>query len=148
MKMYLFFLGFLFLQCQSQNALHSAAQVQKIMFEDRTHYSFSLTARDFLIIDSQEKMDSIFATIHQKSNGKRLSPIPAVIPGETYIIVQPELKNSNDIQINDIILDRNILILKIKPFDNPDFGRNSRSKPSILLKLKGNIQFKNIQWIN
>ncbi|MDQ1097502.1 MULTISPECIES: hypothetical protein [Chryseobacterium] len=147
MKIYLFFLGFLFLQCQSQNGRKSAVHTQNITFEDRTHYSFSVT-RDFLIIDSQEKMDGIFTLIHQKSTGNRLAPIPAVIPGETYVIVKPELKDSNDVHIEAISLNGNTLVLKIKPFDNPDFDPRSRANPSILLKLNGDIRFENIKWTN
>ncbi|WP_294210451.1 hypothetical protein [uncultured Chryseobacterium sp.] len=85
MKMYLFFLGFLFLQCQSQNALHSAAQVQKIMFEDRTHYSFSLTARDFLIIDSQEKWTAYLPLFIRKATESGCLPFLQLFQGKPIL---------------------------------------------------------------
>lgn len=89
-------------------------------------------------------MDEIFKIIHQKNKGNRLSPIPTVIENETYIIIKPHLKNSNDISIDKISLIKNTLYIKVTEFDNPDFQKTSRVSPNVLLKLSGNINFKNI----
>ncbi|VXB30580.1 MULTISPECIES: hypothetical protein [Chryseobacterium] len=145
MKLYLYFLFFLFVNCQSQIAGNNAlSQGKDIQFEDQYHYPFTLSKKDFIIINSQEKMDEIFKIIHQKNKGNRFSPIPTVIENETYIIIKPYLKNSNDISIDKISLIKNTLYIKVTEFDNPDFQKASRVSPNILLKLSGNINFKNI----
>lgn len=145
MKIYLHFLFFLFINCQSQVAGNNALSKGKdIQFEDQYHYLFSLIEKDFIIINSQEKMDEIFKIIHQKNKGNRLSPIPTVIENETYIIIKPHLKNSNDVSIDKISLIKNTLYIKVTEFDNPDFQKASRVSPNILLKLSGNVKFKKI----
>lgn len=145
MKLYLHFLFFLFVNCQSQIAGNNGLSKEKdIQFEDQYHYPFSLIEKDFVIINSQEKMDEIFKIIHQKNKGNRLSPIPTVIENETYIIIKPHLKNSNDVSIDKISLIKNTLYIKVTEFNNPDFQKTSRVSHNILLKLSGNINFKNI----
>lgn len=120
------------------------SQRKEIQFEDQYHYSFTVNQKDFVIINSQEKMDEIFKIIHQKNKGNRFSPIPTVIKNETYIIIKPHLKNSNDVSIDKISLVRNTLYIKVTEFNNPDFQKTSRVSPNILLKLSGNVNFKNI----
>ncbi|MFC3159305.1 hypothetical protein SAMN05443633_103225 [Chryseobacterium arachidis] len=145
MKIYLYFFLFLFLNCQSQIAGNNAAlQKKEIQFEDQYHYPFTLTKKSFLIISSQDKMDEVFTRIHKNNTGNRFSPIPAVVENETYIIIKPLLKNSNDILIDTIHLDKNILYVKISEFDNPDLSKTNRTSPNILLKLNGNITFNKV----
>jgi hypothetical protein len=145
MKIYLYFFLFLFLNCQSQIASSNVvSQGKEIPFEDKYHYPFSLTQKNFLIINSQNKMDEVFTLIHQKNTGNRFSPIPTIIENETFIIIKPRLKNSNDVSIDAIRLIKNTLYIKITEFDNPDFNTTSRTSPNILLKLSGNITFKKI----
>lgn len=144
MKIYLYFLLFLFINCQSQIIDKNALPQKEIQFEDKYHYPFTLSPKDFVIINSQEKMDEIFKIIHKKNKGNRLSPIPTVIENETYIIIKPHLKNSNDVSIDKISLINNTLYIKVTEFDNPDFQKTNRVSPNILLKLLGNINFTNI----
>ncbi len=105
MRLCLSFFLFLFLNCQSQivsrNVMHEEKEIQ---FEDKIHYLFSLASKDFLIINSQQKMDEVFKLIHQKNIGNRFSPIPAIVENETYLIIKPCLKNSNDVSIDKIVL--------------------------------------------
>ncbi|WP_307455838.1 hypothetical protein [Chryseobacterium sp. SORGH_AS_0447] len=115
-----------------------------IPFEDKNHYAFSLTSKDFFIIQSQEQMDEIFSIIHQHNSGNRFSPIPAVIENETYLIIKPRLKNTNDVAIESVIVDKDILYITVTPFDNPNFSKKSRLSPNILLKLTGNVSFKKV----
>lgn len=136
---------FLFINCQSQIVGNNVlSQRKEIQFEDQYHYPFTVSQKDFVIINSQEKMDEIFKIIHQKNKGNRFSPIPTVIKNETYIIIKPHLKNSNDVSIDKISLVRNTLYIKVTEFNNPDFQKTSRVSPNILLKLSGNVNFKNI----
>ncbi|MFC0426739.1 hypothetical protein [Chryseobacterium scophthalmum] len=145
MKIYLYFMLFLFINCQSQIVGNNVlSQRKEIQFEDQYHYPFTVSQKDFVIINSQEKMDEIFKIIHQKNKGNRFSPIPTVIKNETYIIIKPHLKNSNDVSIDKISLVRNTLYIKVTEFNNPDFQKTSRVSPNILLKLSGNVNFKNI----
>lgn len=145
MKLYLCFSFFLFVNCQFQIVGNNAlSQGKEIQFEDQYHYPFTVSQKDFVIINSQEKMDEIFKIIHQKNKGNRFSPIPTVIENETYIIIKPYLKNSNDVSIDKISLIKNTLYIKVTEFDNPDFQKASRVSPNVLLKLSGNINFKNI----
>lgn len=136
MKLFLYFFLFLFLNCQSQDKGNKPVSSKKeISFEDKYHYPFSLTQKDFFIIDSQEKMDEIFKIIHQNNQGNRFSPIPAIVEGETYIIIKPQLKNTNDVLIDNISLSKNTLYVKVKEFNNPDVEKSNRNAPNILLKL-------------
>ncbi|WBV61758.1 hypothetical protein PFY12_06450 [Chryseobacterium camelliae] len=145
MKIYLCFFLFLFLNCQSQVVSSNAVpQRKEIQFEDKYHYPFTLTQQKFLLINSQQKMDEVFKLIHKNNNGNRFSPVPAIVENETYLIIKPPLKNSNDVLVEKISLDKNILYVKIKEFDNPDFSKTSRVSPNILLKLTGNITFKKL----
>jgi hypothetical protein len=116
---------------------------KEILFQDKHHYLISLTQKDFFIIDSDEKMDNVFNLINEK-NENRYSPVPAIVENETFIIFKPKLKNSNDVLVDKISLDKNILYIKVSEFDNPDFNKSSRTSPNILLKLIGNINFKKI----
>lgn len=145
MKIHLCFFLFLFLNCQSQIASSNRLLKRKeILFEDKYHYSFTLTSKDFLLIDSQQKMDEVFIRIHNKNKGNRFSPIPALVENETYLIIKPTLKDSNDVLIEKVSLDNNILYIKVTEFDNPGFSKTNRVSPNILLKLTGNITFKKI----
>lgn len=145
MKIYLYFFLFLFLNCQSQIVSRNAvSQKDIIQFEDKNHYPFTLTQKEFLIINSQEIMDEVFSLIHQRNVGNRFSPIPAIVENESYLIVKSKLKNTNDISIDTISLVKNILYIKVSEFNNPDFNKESRISPNILLKLSGNIRFKKI----
>ncbi|WEK68240.1 MAG: hypothetical protein P0Y62_10195 [Candidatus Chryseobacterium colombiense] len=89
-------------------------------------------------------MDEVFKLIHNNNKGNRFSPIPVVVENETYLIIKPSLKDSNDVLIEKISLDKNILYIKVTRFDNPDFARANRVSPNILLKLTGNITIKKI----
>lgn len=145
MRLYLYFFPFLFLNCQSRIAGNNPASERKqISFEDKNHYPFSLTSKDFLIIDSNEKMKEIFRSIHKHTQGNRFSPIPVMRENETYIIIKPVLKNTNDVSVESIILDKDILYIKVKAFENPDFRPESRLSPNILLKLTGRVTFKKV----
>lgn len=145
MKIYLYFFLFLFLNCQSQVVSSNAvSQRKEIRFEDKYHYPFTLTQQKFLLIHSQQKMDEVFKLIHKNNKENRFSPIPTIVENETYLIIKPPLKDSNDVLIEKISLDKNILYVKITEFDNPDFNESSRISPNILLKLEGNIAFKKI----
>ncbi|MCA6068866.1 hypothetical protein JI747_017000 [Chryseobacterium sp. RG1] len=89
-------------------------------------------------------MDEVFKCIHNNNKGNRFSPIPVLVENETYLIIKPPLKDSNDVSIEKVSLDNNILYIKVTEFDNPDFNKTNRVSPNILLKLTGKITFKNI----
>ncbi|KAA0130532.1 hypothetical protein FY557_02065 [Chryseobacterium sp. SN22] len=89
-------------------------------------------------------MDEVFRIIHQHTQGKRFSPIPAMVENATYVIIKPVLKNTNDVSVESIILDKDILYIKVKAFENPDFRPESRLSPNILLKLTGRVTFKKV----
>lgn len=143
MKIHVCFFLFLFLNCQSQIVSRNRVlKGKEIQFEDKYHYPFTLTPKDFLLINSQQKMDEVFKLIHKNNKGNRFSPVPAIVENETYLIIKLPLKNSNDVLIEKISLDKNILYVKVTGFDNPDVSKLNRASPNILLKLAGNITFK------
>jgi len=144
MRRLVYFFLFLFLSCQSQVGVNNAMRQKQISFEDKNHYPFTLTPKNFLIIDSQEKMGEVFRIIHRKNSGNRFSPIPAIVENETYLICKPQLKNSNDVSIDSIVLQNNKLYIKVSEFQNPDFSKTSRISPNILLKLNGKLNVKDV----
>ncbi len=145
MKTYLYFLFLLFINCQSQNANKlSMSQKTEIEFEDNYHYPYSLTENNFLIIDTQDKMDNIYSIIHKKNGGKRLAPIPTVTDEETFIIIKPLLKNTNDVSVEKVTFDNETLYIKIKEFNNPSIDVKNRQSPNILLKLLKKISAKKV----
>ncbi len=144
MKLLLCFFLFLFFSCQSQAGFEKAMFQNQILFEDKNHYSFAITSQDFLIIDDQDKMDEVFRIIHQKNSGNRFSPIPAIVENETYLIIKPPLKNSNDVLIDSVSFHKNVLYVKVKEFENPDFDKANRISPNILLKLNEKLAIKKV----
>lgn len=133
------------IDCQPKLAAHAErSKPINISFEDRSHYTFPLIKSSFLVIDTQEKMDEIFSVIHTKISGGRLSPVLTVTEGETYIIIKPILKDTNDVTIESISLSHNIVTVTVKGFENPNINRESRRSPDILLKLSKTIIIKNI----
>ncbi len=145
MKTYLYFLFLLFINCQSQNANKlSMSQKTEIEFEDNYHYPYSLTENNFLIIDTQDKMDNIYSIIHKKNGGKRLAPIPTVTDEDTFVIIKPLLKNANDVSVEKVTFDNETLYIKIKEFNNPSIDVKNRQSPNILLKLLKKISAKKV----
>ncbi|WP_322926058.1 hypothetical protein [Chryseobacterium sp. MHB01] len=144
MRPFLYFFLFLFLSCRSQIGVDNAMQQKPISFEDKNHYSFTITSGNYFIINTQQKMDEVFRIIHQKNSGNRFSPIPAVVENETYIILKPALKNSNDVSIDSVSFYKNVLYVKVKEFENPDLSKTSRISPDILLKLNEKLDIKEV----
>lgn len=145
MKIHLYLLLFLFINCQSQNANNSSmSQKTEIEFEDNYHYPYSLTENKFLIINTQDKMDKVYSIIHKKNGGKRLAPIPTVTDEETFIIIKPLLKNSNDVSVEKVFFSNETIYIKIKEFNNPSIDVKNRQSLNILLKLLKKISAKKI----
>ncbi len=144
MKIFLYSYFFLFLNCQSQMVKNTSMQKEEIPFEDLHHYSYSLTDKDFFIIETQDKMDEIYSIIHKKSGGRRLAPIPAISNDETFIIIKPKLKNTNDVSVENMVYEKGKIIVKIKEFNNPNINTSSRQSPNILLKLLKKIAVQKI----
>lgn len=145
MKFIICFLLISLMNCQPKVAKYiDKKETINIPFEDRSHYTFPLIKSSFLIIDTQEKMDEIFSIIHKKIGGGRLSPVLTVTEGETYIIIKPVLKHTNDVIIENISLNNNRLTITVKGFENPNINKGSRVSPDILLKLSKTLIVKNI----
>ena len=145
MKIHYYIHLFLFLNCQSQTANYNTlSQKAYIQFEDNYHYQYSLTEKNFLVIDTQNKMDNIYSVIHSKTGGRRLAPIPTITDEETFIIIKPPLKNANDISLEKITLEKETLYVKVKAFNNPNLPQASRTSPNILLKLLKKVSPKKI----
>jgi len=120
------------------------SQKADIQFEDNYHYQYSLTEKNFLVIDTQDKMDNIYSVIHSKTGGRRLAPIPTITDEETFIIIKPALKNTNDISLEKITLEKETLYVKVKAFNNPNLPQASRTSHNILLKLLKKVSPKKI----
>lgn len=145
MKIQLYFFLLLFLNCQSQTAKNNpVSQKLEIQFEDNFHYPYSLTENNYLVIDTQDKMDKIYSIIHKKNGGRRLAPIPMVNDEETFIIIKPFLKNSNDVSVEKVIFSNETLYIKVKEFNNPNVDIANRNSPNIILKLLKKIPAKKI----
>ena len=121
-----------------------SATKEILSFEEVNHYPYSLTSKNYLWIDDQEKMDEIFSIIHKQSGGLRLAPIPTIMDDSSYLIFKPTLKNSNDIEITEIYLRNNILNINVKPLENPDLRAGSRISPNVLVKILKKITDKKI----
>ena len=115
-----------------------------LSFEEVNHYPYSLTYKNYLWINDQEKMDEIFSIIHKQSGGLRLAPIPTIMDDSSYLIFKPTLKTSNDIEITEIYLQNNILNINVKPLENPDLRAGSRISPNVLVKILKKITDKKI----
>ena len=121
-----------------------SATKEILSFEEVNHYPYSLTSKNYLWIDDQEKMDEIFSIIHKQSGGLRLAPIPTIMDDSSYLIFKPTLKNSNDIEITEIYLQNNILNINVKPLENPDLRAGSIISPNVLVKILKKITDKKI----
>ena len=145
MKYTFLLLIFSFIGCASQ-ALNSTKT--PIAFEDVYHYPYHLISAKFEIIDTQEKMDEVFSIFHKNSVGNRLAPIPGITETESYLIFKPVLKNSNDVEIEEMYLQNDILYIKIREFENPQLVNTNRVAPYILVKLLKKVSIKTITIIN
>lgn len=115
-----------------------------IPFEDVYHYPYRLISKNFEIIDTQEKMDEVFSVIHENSESNRLAPIPIIKETESYLIFKPVLKNTNDVEVEQMHLHNDILYITIKEFENPQLAKRNRMSPDILVKLLKKVSIKTI----
>ena len=145
MKYTLLLLVFSFIGCASQ-APDSAKTL--IAFEDVYHYPYQLISEKFEIINTQERMDEVFSIIHENSVGNRLAPIPGVTETESYLIFKTVMKNSNDVEIEEIYLQNDILYIKVREFENPQLANTNRVAPDILVKLLKKVSIKTVTIIN
>ena len=145
MKYTFLLLVFSFIGCVSQ-ASDSAKTL--LAFEDVYHYPYQLISEKFEIIDTQERMDEVFSIIHKNSLGNRLAPIPGITETESYLIFKSILKNSNDVEIEEMYLQNDILYIKVIEFENPQLANTYRVAPDILVKLLKKVSIKTIIFIN
>ena len=145
MKYTLLLLVFSFIGCTSQ-ALNSGKT--PIAFEDVYHYPYQLISEKFEIIETHERMDEVFSIIHKNSVGNRLAPIPGITDTESYLIFKSVLKNSNDVEIEEMYLQNDILYIKVIEFENPQLAKSNRVAPDILVKLLKKVSIKTITFIN
>ena len=145
MKYTLLLLVFSFIGCTSQ-ALNSGKT--PIAFEDVYHYPYQLISEKFEIIETHERMDEVFSIIHKNSVGNRLAPIPGITDTESYLIFKSVLKNSNDVEIEEMYLQNDILYIKVREFENPQLANTYRVAPDILVKLLKKVSIKTITFIN
>lgn len=138
-----FFSIFLFLMigCEAQSVNKSSAKME---FEEVSHFPYALTSAPYLILDTQDKIDSVYKIIHSNAAGKRLAPIPTIQEDETYVVLKPVLKNSNDIQIKEISLLNNNLYVDVDAYNDPQIKITSRVSPNVLVKVLKKISPKKI----
>lgn len=142
MMKYLFTLLVLALfACEPQK---SSSLKTPVEFEEVNHFPYELTAGKFLVIDTQQKMDAVYAVIHKNSVGNRLAPIPSLNNEELYIVFKPELKNTNDVEIKNISVGNDTLFINVQGVDNPQIESSSRIRPNILVKLLRKIPLNHI----
>lgn len=122
----------LFFSCNSQSANTPA---EKINFEEVNHFFYPLISEQYLVLDTQEKIDSVYKVIHSKSKGNRLAPIPSLSEDETYLIFKVGLKNSNDVELKEISQRGNNIYVEVDEFNNPQIQKSSRISPYVLVKL-------------
>lgn len=132
----------------SNAVVDEGAGKTNVGFEELNHFSYALTSAPFLIIDSQPEMDRVYAVIHQRIGGNRLPPIPTIREGDVYLILKPAVKKTNDVSIETMYLKGKTLYVNVKPADNPEFERNSRTAPNILLKLLNKVSFTTVKIID
>ncbi|QOW11430.1 hypothetical protein Q73A0000_14185 [Kaistella flava (ex Peng et al. 2021)] len=132
---------FLMVGCSSQAGNIPSDTID---FEEVSHFSYNLTSGNYLILDTQDKIDAVYKIIHSKTQGNRLAPIPTLDAGETYLIFRPVLKNGNDVEIKEIALKNNILYINVEDFNNPQIEKSSRVTPNVLVKVLKKITPKKI----
>ena len=128
------------LSCQPQKII----QNNEISFEDVQHTSFALHSQRFLVVDTQEKMDAIFQIIHQHNPGDRFPPIPTINNEETYLVINSEPKNTDDVVVKKIINNDGNLIIDIEDFSNPNTSDQNEKTVSILIKFLKKVNVKNV----
>ena len=74
-----------------------------------------------------------------------MSPIPTVLENETYLIIKPVLKSTNDIEIQKLEMKNSILYIDVKPFDDPQIQRGLRQTPNVLIRVFERISVKDIK---
>lgn len=117
---------------------------EKIDFEEGNHFRYNLTSEKYLLLDTQQKMNAVYKIIHAQTTGNRRAPIPTVAEDESYFIFKPVLKNSNDIEIKEILLSDDVVYVEVKEFDNPEVSQSSRISPNVLVRILKKVNPKKI----
>ncbi len=147
MKILAFLLLILFSNCSSQKAsVTSCTSGKEIAFEEIYAYPYSLTTKEFLVIDTQQKMDDVFKIIHQRSPKGRMAPIRSVYEkaDETYLIYKPVVKTTNSVQIQKMCFNKGTLTIDVAPYNDPQFNKNTRTQPNVMVKILEKLDIKKI----
>lgn len=135
MKYLIAIILFTFLSCESQ--------VKKPMgniltFETINQFSYPIIKGDFQVLNSQEKIDAVYAIIHSKTEGNRLAPIPAYTEDETYFVFKPSSKSKNEVEVTEISLQGKTLNINLKE-STVSAHPNEMISPYILMKIPEKI---------
>lgn len=136
MKYFFTLLLFAFFSCNSQL---KAPTKLPLNFEMVNYFTYPIIAGDFEILNSQEKIDAVYAIIHSKTEGNRLAPIPNYSTEETYIVLKPELKKENSIEIKSISLSGQTLLVELQELNDPQINPTTKVSPYVLVKILDKI---------
>lgn len=133
--LFLFFSVFL-LNCSSSSVPTQTNNINSdsIDYEELYHYNIKLINNESKIISTQKEMDDLYNKINSANSFPRKPPIPSVEEGSVYLILQPLIKNQNDIAIKSIILSDNILNIMGEEIESPEY-KNINKEIAIVLKV-------------
>lgn len=140
----------LFFSCNIQpgNPLQGTESSQSkqvnIPFEEITQFPYQITAERFLILDSQQKIDDVYASINAKNKGSRMAPIPTYTGEETYLVIKPVLKTTNSVSVDHIFQKGDTLYVAVKPVNDPQQSASSRVAPNVIIKLEQKISAQKV----
>lgn len=132
MKYFFTFFLFTILSCNSQ--LQTPMKTS-LNFEMVNHFPYPIIKGDFQVLDTQEKIDAVYAIIHSKTEGNRLAPIPSYSAEETYVVIKPTLKSENSVEINTISLQEKTLNIDLKEINDPQINPSKGISPYVLVKI-------------
>lgn len=132
MRYVVFVLLWLFTGCSSQSIKPNTVQVS---FEDISHFEYPLTDQPYLVIDTQKKMDEVYAKIHKNTLGNRLAPIPLLAKDEVYLALNVPMKKANDVVLQEVVYGTGKMYITVSAFNNENLQKSFSGKASVLVKM-------------
>lgn len=129
--------------CQNAKIKGVEMELKTVEFEEINHVNLKLIDSDYQILKSQEEINVVYKKINDNNPSPRKNPIPSYNENETYIVLQPKIKQS-DFTVEEILENNQTLKIKIQQYDNPEF--KDKKYPISIIKLNKKGNYKSVEF--
>ena len=112
-----------------------------VEFEEINHVNVKLINSEYKILKSQDEINGIYKKINKENPSPRKNPIPSYSESETYIVIQPNI-NQTDFIVSEVLENGKNLEVKIQQYYNPEF--KNKKNPASIIKLNKKSNYDNV----